>query len=65
MGDEEPIRFTAAEWRAQEAKRRCALYGHDWQILCGINGLPYRMHCERPCDVGAFEIKPDHPKLKE
>ena len=49
MSERQEPRLTEAEWRLRQARRECAIYGHDWSIIQTGGGVPVSLHCDRMC----------------
>lgn len=54
-------RLTETEWEQRRARRECAAYGHDWQIISTMTG-PIALRCERACgDLGYSVVRSNRP----
>jgi hypothetical protein len=53
-------RYTLAEARAELARRECAAYGHDIEIV-SVDGRPVSLVCGRGCGHPGWAVTPADP----
>ena len=52
-------RMTEAEWERHRAWSECAAYGHEWNIIQTVAGVPIRLACNRPCGTPRYRVVPE------